>query len=157
MISDKPRDWARWIPFAEWWYNTTFHSAANATPYEIVYGQPTPVHLPYLPRESTVDTIDRSLQFREATIKLLKFHFERARNRMKQQADKSKSDRQFVIGNLVYVKLQPYRQHFVVHRSCLKLSLRFFGPYKVIKKIGLVAYKLALPLGSKIHLVFHVS
>ena len=157
MVSDCPKEWARWIPFAEWWYNTTFHSAAHTTPYEVVYGQAAPVHLPYLSGDSMVDTVDRSLHAREETIKLLKFHLHRAQNRMKQHADGKRSDRQFAIGDLVYIKLQPYRQQSVVHRSCLKLSARFFGPYPVLEKIGQVAYRLALPLGAKIHSVFHVS
>ena len=38
-----------------------------------------------------------------------------------------------------------------------KLSPRFIGSYEVIKKVGLVAYKLALPPElEKIHNVFHV-
>ena len=74
MAGERPRDWARWIPLAEWWYNTTFHSATQTTPYEIVYGQPAPVHLPYFPGDSKVEAIDRSLQAREAAIKLFKFH-----------------------------------------------------------------------------------
>ena len=104
-----------------------------------------------------MEAVDRSLSTRETALKLVKFHLHRAQNRMKQQADKHRSDRNYEIGTWVYVKLQPYRQTIVVNRKCLKLSARFFGPYQIVSKIGSVAYKLALPAGSKIHLVFHVS
>ena len=46
----------------------------HTTPYEAMYGQAPPFHLPYLLGDSKVEAVDKSLQAREATINLLKFH-----------------------------------------------------------------------------------
>lgn len=76
---------------------------------------------------------------------------------MKQQVDKLRTDRIFQVGEMVLLKLQQYVQHSVVFRSCPKLSFRYFGPFKIVKCIGSVAYELELPEGASIQLVFHVS
>ncbi|GKB14846.1 reverse transcriptase [Tanacetum coccineum] len=93
-----------------YWYNTNKHSSANVTPYEVVYGQTSPLHNPYMAGKSDVETIDRSLQARESAINIAKFHITRAQNRMKKYLDLKKSKREFVVGMWVYLKLQPHRQ-----------------------------------------------
>jgi len=76
---------------------------------------------------------------------------------MKVQADKRRSEHQFEVGSLVYLKLQPYIQTSVAPRSNQKLAFWFYGPFKILKRIGKVAYHLDLPESCKIHPVVHVS
>jgi hypothetical protein len=66
-------------------------------------------------------------------------------------------ERSFSEGEWVYLKLQGYRQHSVQKRQHQKLAPKFYGPYRIIKQISLVAYRLALPPKAKIHDIFHVS
>lgn len=84
-------------------------------------------------------------------------HLLRAQNRMKSQADKKRSDRQFQVGDSVFLKLQPYIQTSLAPRSNSKLCFKYFGPFTIIDKIGSAAYKLELPQGTSIHPVFHAS
>jgi len=74
MCNDTRHKWSKWLPLAEWWYNTSYLTATKATPYEIMYGQPAPLNLPYLPGESKVELVGRSLIKREEMMKLIKFH-----------------------------------------------------------------------------------
>ena len=80
-----------------------------------------------------------------------------AQNRMKQQADQGRSERQFAEGDQVFLRLQPFKQTSLKAEQCQKLAPKFYGPYIVLKHMGQVAYQLALPSQSKLHPVFHVS
>ena len=58
---------------------------------------------------------------------------------------------------MVFLRLQPYKQTTVASKGNRKLSICFFGPYKIIQWIGQVAYKLELPTDLKLNHDFHVS
>ncbi|KAJ0103359.1 hypothetical protein Patl1_05513 [Pistacia atlantica] len=76
---------------------------------------------------------------------------------MKSAYDKGRMEWEFEVGDWLYLRLQPYRQTSLVLRRSQKLSPHFYGPYWVLERIGVIAYGLDLPLGTKIHPVFHAS
>ena len=55
------------------------------------------------------------------------------------------------------IRLQPYRQSSIKINGVEKLKPHFYGPYRVSRRVGEVAYEIEFPLGNKIHNVFHVS
>ncbi|KAA8536816.1 hypothetical protein F0562_029294 [Nyssa sinensis] len=138
-------------------YNTSIHSATKITPFEAVYGKPSPSLLTYVPGTTRVQAVDEYLQDRDKILRELRCNLQLAQERMKTEANQHRREVSFNIGDCVYLKLQPYRQTFVAFRGSLKLSPRFYSPYKMIERVGPVAYKLDLSAGSLIYDTFHVS
>jgi len=97
------------------------------------------------------------LRNREQILALLKQNIQFAQQRMKKYADIRRTKREFELGQMVYLRLQPYRQSTVSYRRALKMSPRFYGPFRIIRRVGKVAYELDLPPATRIHPVFHVS
>jgi hypothetical protein len=151
-----PRKWKSWLAAAEFWYNSCFHSALGRSPFEALYGRQ-PRILGVEPNPAAGGKLDDWLSEKAIAETLIKQYLSRAVDRMKKQADKRWSEREFEVGGWVYMKLQPYVQSSALSRANLKLGFKYFGPFKVTARVGSVAYRLDLSATSLIHPVVHVS
>ena len=72
-------------------------------------------------------------------------------------AEKHRIEQTFQEGDLVYLRLHPYRKYSLKEKGAENFQPRFYGPYRVVRGIGEVACDLELPARTKIHNVFHIS
>ena len=80
-----------------------------------------------------------------------------AQSRKKEYADRKVRDLEFMEGEQVLLKVSPIKGVMRFGKRG-KISPRYIGPFEVLKRVGKVAYELALPPGlSGVHPVFHVS
>lgn len=155
--AEKPRNWSRFLALTEWNYNTSKHLAIGMTPFEAVYGKSPPSLVDYVSNSTTIASLEELLGHRTQLLNQLRTNLQRVELRMKNQVDQDRTERSYNEDEWVFVKLQPYRQTSVAGRNNHKLTKRFYGPYRILQKIGPIAYKLKLPTEAKIHNVFHVS
>uniref|UniRef100_A0A8R7V586 Integrase catalytic domain-containing protein n=1 Tax=Triticum urartu TaxID=4572 RepID=A0A8R7V586_TRIUA len=157
FIHARPNHWTQFLSLVEFWYNSSYHSALDMSPFQALYGHE-PRHSGFKAASACkVPALKEWLEERQVMQLILKQHLHRARHIMKVQADKKRTDRSFQPGNPVYIKLQPYVQTSVARRANHKLAFRYFGLYTIKRAINPVAYEVDLPPNSKIHPVFHVS
>jgi len=76
---------------------------------------------------------------RDELLRHLKINLENSINRMKQTTNKNRRDVTFAVGDMMFLKLHPYRQQSVFKCAHQKLESRFYGPYPVVQKINAVA------------------
>ncbi|TYK23013.1 disease resistance protein [Cucumis melo var. makuwa] len=146
FCNEQPTKWHKCIPWAELWYNTTFHASVKTMPFQVVYGRPPPPLVRYRDRKSNNNSVEQLLKERDLVISALKENLLIAQNRMKKQADLHRRELKFRVDD-VYLKLRPYRQRSLTRKRCEKLAPKFYGPYRIIEEIGEVAYRLNLPPG----------
>lgn len=127
--------WLYWLPLAEYWYNTNFHSSIQMMPFEALYGHPPPLHIPYFSKDSTMSKVDTMIRSREATVRILQRNIQKAQHQMKSLADRRCSDRVFQVGDSFFIKLHPYRQTYlrICIREILNSNLSILGHFLLLK------------------------
>jgi hypothetical protein len=156
MTFMKPKKWSSWLALAEWLYNTNYHSSWKCSPFEALYGCCPPLLSEVMIPCPTSPALE-FLSHKNDMIQKLKQNLAQAQARIKKYADNKRSERQFVAGDMVYLRLQPFRHAaFGIHQS-LKLTTKFYGPFRILERAENVAHRLQLPTSTDIHPVFHAS
>nr|GEX25050.1 putative reverse transcriptase domain-containing protein [Tanacetum cinerariifolium] len=87
----------------------------------------------------------------------IKQRIQAARVRQKSYADLKRKLMEFQVGDRIMLKVSPWKG-VVRFGKRGKLNPRYVGPFKVLAKVGAVAYKLELPQElSRVHNMFYVS
>jgi len=134
-----------------------YHSAIKTTPFQALYGRPPPSIPNYVSGTASEPNIDTTLQERTQILHQLKTNLVLSQQHMAKTANVGRRHHVFTDGDWVLLRRQAYRQTSIIGFPHHKLTKKFYGPYTITKRVGEVAYELALPPDSKIHPVFHIS
>ncbi|GJW56619.1 putative reverse transcriptase domain-containing protein [Tanacetum coccineum] len=107
-------------------------------------------HLPLLTGPEIVhETIEKIIH--------IKKHIQAARDRQKSYADRRHKPLEFEVGDKVMLKVSPWKGVIRFSKRG-KLNPRYIRPFKILDRVGTLAYRLELPEQlSRIHITFHVS
>nr|GEW13369.1 putative reverse transcriptase domain-containing protein [Tanacetum cinerariifolium] len=87
----------------------------------------------------------------------IKSRIHAARDRQKSYVDKRRKPLEFQVGDKVMLKVSPLKG-VIRFEKWEKLNPRYIGPFKILAKVGMVAYHLELQEQlSRVHSIFHVS
>ncbi|GKB69744.1 putative reverse transcriptase domain-containing protein [Tanacetum coccineum] len=141
----------------EFSYNNSYHTSIKAAPFEALYGRK--CRSPVCWAKVGDAQLTGLELIHETTKKIvqIKQRIQAARDRQKSYADVRCKPLEFQVGNRVMLKVLPWKG--VIHFGKRgKLNRRYIGPFKVLAKVGPIAYRLELPHQlSRVHSMFHVS
>ncbi|GJX50013.1 reverse transcriptase domain-containing protein [Tanacetum coccineum] len=156
-VIDFGKGWERHLSLVEFSYNNSYHASIKAAPFEALYGRKCRSLVCWA--EVGDVQLTRPEIIHETTKKIVQIRqrLQDARDRQRSYANVRRKPLEFQVGDRVMLKVSP-RKGVIRFRKRGKLNPRYIGPFKILKRIGPVAYKLELPEElSNVHSTFHIS
>ena len=154
FVLDLKVSWEEHLPLLVFAYNNSYQASIQMAPYKALCGRPcqSPVCWTEVGERSTTGL--ELVKDTPEKVDLIRKCLLTAQSRQKSYADRR---RRRLLEYHVFLKVMPKRG-VVRFGKRGKLSLRYIGPFEVLKRVGMVTYQLALPSNlSSVHAVFHVS
>nr|GFA73220.1 putative reverse transcriptase domain-containing protein [Tanacetum cinerariifolium] len=156
-VIDFGKGWVNHLPLVEFSYNNSYHVSIKVAPFEALYGRKCRSPVSWNEVGEFHLTGPKIMQETTKKIVQIKQRIQAARDRQKSYADLKRKPMEFHVGNKVMLKVSPWKG-VVCFGKRGKFNHRYVRPFKVIKRVGSIAYKLKLPEElSRVHNTFHVS
>ncbi|GJS51188.1 putative reverse transcriptase domain-containing protein [Tanacetum coccineum] len=156
-VLDFGKGWVNHFPLVEFSYNNSYHACIKAAPFEALYGRKCRSPVCWAEVKEVQLTGPEIVQETTEKIIQIKQRIQATHDRQKNYADLKRKPMKFQVEDRVMLKVSPWKG--LVHFGKLgKLNPRYVRPFKVLEKVGAVAYKLELPQElSRVHNTFCVS
>ncbi|GJS13980.1 putative reverse transcriptase domain-containing protein [Tanacetum coccineum] len=156
-VIDFGSSWDRHLPLVEFSYNNSYHASIKAAPYEALYRQK--CRSPVCWSEVGDSQLTGPELIRDTTKKIVQIKNRLLTNhsRQKSYANRRAKSLEFKVGDMVLLKVSPWKG-VVRFGKRENLSPRYIRPFKILTRVGPVAYTLEMPEELKgFHSTFHVS
>ncbi|GJZ25172.1 putative reverse transcriptase domain-containing protein [Tanacetum coccineum] len=145
------------LPLVEFSYNNSYHTSIKAASFKALYGRKCRSPICWAKVGDSQLTGLEIIHKTTERIVQIKSHIQGARDRQKSYADVRRKPIEFQVVDKVMLKVSPWKGVIRFDKRG-KLNPRYIGPFKIIAKVGTVAYRLELPKKlSRVHSTFHVS